>query len=246
LGQTLDLESYGFSNWTFWSGLWFAMGLCWFVYWLTKCPIAVPRFKRATELGVDRDLMITPMDRRMGGIFLALTLTLIAAGYVYASEKWPITTPLQTGKVDVPPLARPANTVSVRLIEARYRIPGRSFRVEFDVTNSGDSPVTIGEFSAGNLRFINSKVLDIQPKDEQDLVAPDALRVEGAPVPPGQTRRVVIYADDAMWETERMTTMISSPDAVVAGLLFFFDEQGRRQMVEFGGPMIPDFGMVKA
>ena len=85
----------------------------------------------------------------------------------------------------------------------------------------------------------------MQPRDEHDLVAPDALRVEGAPVAPGETRRVVLYADDAMWETERMTTMIASPDAVVAGLLFFFDGRGRRYMVEFGGPMIPDFGMVK-
>jgi methane/ammonia monooxygenase subunit B len=42
-----------------------------------------------------------------------------------------------------------------------------------------------------------------------------------------------------------MTTMIASPDAVVAGLLFFFDERGGRHLVEFGGPMIPDFGMVK-
>lgn len=245
LGQTIDLENYGFDNVKWWSALWFALGLAWFVYWLTKCPIVVPRFKRASELAPDADQMITPMDRRVGGIFLALTLTLIAGGYVYAQEKWPITTPLQTGKIDVPPLEQPAAPVTVRLIEARYRIPGRSFRIELDVTNKGDSPVTIGELAAGNLRFINSQVQHVQPVDEHDLVAPDALRVEGAPVAPGETQRVVVYADDAMWETERMTTMISSPDAVVAGLLFFFDQRGERYLVEFGGPMIPDFGMVK-
>lgn len=245
LGQTIDLENYGFGNVKWWSAVWFALGLAWFVYWLTKCPIAIPRFKRAAELGHDADQMITPMDRRVGGIFLALTLALIAGGYVYAQEKWPITAPLQTGKVDVPPIEQPPSPVAVRLIEARYRIPGRSFRVELDVTNKGDSPVTVGELAAGNLRFINAQVLNVKPRDEHDLVAPDALRVEGAPVPPGQTRRVVVYADDAMWETERMTTMIASPDAVVAGLLFFFDERGERHLVEFGGPMIPDFGMVK-
>lgn len=243
LGQTIDLESYGFANVAWWSALWFALGLAWFVYWLTKCPIAIPRFKRVSELGPDADRMITPMDRRVGGIFLALTVTLIAGGFVYAQEKWPITTPLQTGKIDVPPIEHPASPVSIHLVEARYRIPGRSFRLKLDVTNEGNSPVTVGEFAAGNLRFINSEVLDVQPRDELDLVAPDALRVEGAPVPPGETRRVVLYADDAMWETERMTTMIASPDAVVAGLLFFFDERGRRYLVEFGGPMIPDFGM---
>jgi methane/ammonia monooxygenase subunit B len=245
LGETIDLESYGFDNVALWSAVWFAVGLAWFVYWLTKCPIVVPRFKRNQELGVDADQMITGTDRRVGGIFLALTLTLIVGGYVYAQERWPITTPLQTGKVDVPPIERGDNPISLKLVEARYRIPGRSFRLELDVTNRGDSPVTVGEFAAGNLRFINAQVLDVKPRDEHDLVAPDALRVEGGPVVPGSTQRVVLFADDAMWETERMTTMISSPDAVVAGLLHFYDTERRRYLVEFGGPMIPDFGMVK-
>ena len=85
-------------------------------------------------------------------------------------------------------------------------------------------------------------MLKVKPLDEHDLVAPDALRIEGGPVAPGETKRVVIYADDAMWETERMTTMIASPDAVVAGLLHFYTATGQRYLVEFGGPMIPVFG----
>ncbi|MDE1011176.1 MAG: hypothetical protein OSB38_36495 [Paraburkholderia fungorum] len=244
LGQTIDLETYGFGNVEAWSAVWFAVGLAWFIYWLTKCPIVVPRFKRNQELGVNADQMITLMDRRAGGAFLALTLVLIVGGYVYAQERWPITTPLQTGKIDVPSLPQEKTPISVKLIEARYRIPGRSFRVELDVTNAGNSPVTVGEFAAGNLRFINKNVLDVKPKDDQDLVASDALRVEGGPVPAGATQRMVLYADDAMWETERMTTMIASPDAVVAGLLYFYDTDRNRYLVEFGGPMIPDFGVV--
>jgi len=245
LGETIDLENYGFANVELWSAIWFAVGLAWFVYWLTKCPIVVPRFKRNQELGVDADQMITATDRRVGGIFLALALTLIVGGYVYAQERWPITTPLQTGKIDVPQVHHTDDTVTLKLIEARYRIPGRSFRLELEVSNHGSSPVTVGEFAAGNLRFINAKVLDVKPLDDHDLVASDALRVEGGPVAPGATQKVVLFADDAMWETERMTTMISSPDAVVAGLLHFYDANGKRYLVEFGGPMIPDFGMVK-
>ena len=245
LGETIDLESYGLGNVTMWSAIWFSVGLAWFIYWLTKCPIIVTRFKRNQELGVDADQMITATDRRVGGIFLGLTLTLIVGGYVYAQERWPITTPLQTGRVDVPPIERGDNPVSLKLIEARYRIPGRSFRLEVEVTNRGNSPLTVGEFAAGNLRFINPLVLKVKPRDEHDLVSSDALRVEGGPVAPGATQRLVLFADDAMWETERMTTMISSPDAVVAGLLFFYDAERKRHLVEFGGPMIPDFGMVK-
>lgn len=242
LGKTIDLETYGFSNVIFWSALWFAIGLAWFVYWLTKCPIIVPRFKRAEELGTSADDMITVTDRRVAAGFLTLTLGLIVFGYAYTQEKWPITTPLQTGRVDVPAIEREPSPISIKLIEARYRIPGRSFRLEVEVTNRGDSPVTVGEFAAGNLRFINPSVLTVKPLDEHDLIAPDALRVEGGPVAPGETKKLVLFADDAMWETERMTTMISSPDAVVAGLLHFYTTSGKRYLIEFGGPMIPVFG----
>lgn len=241
LGKTINLESYGLANAAFWSGLWFLIGLAWFAYWLLKCPIVVPRFKRVTELGpAEADKIITPNDRRAGLVFLVLALSVVAGSYMYTQEKWPITTPLQTGKIEVPPIDVDL-PLQVRLQDARYRIPGRSFRMELEVTNSGDSPVMVGEFAAGNLRFINSDVLKVTPKDEDDLVATDALRVEGGPIAPGETRTIVVYADDALWETQRMTTMIASPDALVAGMLFFFDANGERFPVEVGGMMIPEF-----
>lgn len=241
-GKEIDLETYGFANAAGWSALWALVGLAWFAYWLTKVPLVLPRFVRASELGPDRrDEMITPLDRRMGLIFLLLTLALIAGGFMYGNEKWPITTPLQTGHVDTPTLAKSVSPLTIVMGEARYRIPGRSFRVELTVTNKGDSPVQLGEFATGSLRFINSQVLQVKARDADELVAPDALRVEGGAVAPGETRTIVMFADDAMWETERMTTMISSPDAVVAGMLSFFDAKGRRFMAEISGPMIPVF-----
>lgn len=242
LGEQIDLERYGFANVLGWSAFWFVFGLSWFAYWLLKCPIVIPRFKRRDELGVDADRMITRTDRRVGLIYLTLTLAFIVGGYQYAQASWPITTPLQTGRVEVPPVQREPPTISVNLIEARYRIPGRSFRIEISVTNSGTSPATVGELAAGNLRFINASVLQVKPADEDDLVAIDSLSVENGPVPPGETRTLVLYADDALWETQRMTTMIKSPDANVAALLFFFDAGGARHLVEIGGPMIPVFG----
>ena len=242
LGEEIDLETYGMANVAGWSAFWFLFGLSWFVYWLLKCPIVIPRFKRRDELGHDADQMITTADRRFALIYLTLTLVFIVGGYQYAQASWPITTPLQTGRVDTPLIEKVPQTVTVKLVEARYRIPGRSFRVEMIVTNSGSSPITVGEMAAGNLRFINGAVLKVKPADEDDLVAADSLRVENGPVQPGETKTIVIYADDALWETQRMTTMIKSPDANVAALLFFFGEDGQRHLVEIGGPMIPVFG----
>lgn len=243
LGQTVDMEHYNFGHTVAWSALWMLIAAAWIVYWLfSRRPLIVPRFKRVSELGQDADAILTPTDRRLGLLFLIITLSVTMGGYLYANDRWPITTPLQTGKVHTPPAVQAPMPLEVTMGEARYRIPGRSFRIELTVSNKSDRPLSIGEFSAGNLRFINSKVLDIKPTDEDDLVAPDALRVEGGPIPAGETRKLVIYADDAMWETQRMTTMIASPDAVIAGMLFFYDDQGKRYYAEIGGPMIPVFG----
>ncbi len=119
--------------------------------------------------------------------------------------------------------------------------PGRSFQAEFMVTNNGTSPVRIGEFLTANLRFINSAVRKVEPLDSHDLVASDGLRIEGGPVPPGETRKLKMFAEDALWETYRLTTMINDPDSIVAGLLFFYDADGGREIVEIGGPMLPSF-----
>lgn len=241
-GQTIDLESYGLSNVAFWSALWGAVGLAWFVYWLTKVPLVMPRFVRVAQLGENADQMITTVDRRIALVFLVLTASLIVVGFLYGNEKWPITTPLQTGHIDIPPRELPPPQVKVEMGEARYRIPGRSFRVELTVHNGSDGEIQLGEFAAGSLRFTDSSVHKVVPGDPDELIATDALHVEGGPVAPGQTRKIVMYADDAMWETQRMTTLIASPDAVVAGMLFFYDGKGRRHMVEIAGPMIPMFG----
>jgi methane/ammonia monooxygenase subunit B len=241
-GQSIDLEHYGYSNAVFWSLLWGVVGVSWFVWWLTKVPVILPRFRRVRQLGADADQMVTLGDRRVALGFFVLTLSLIAGGYLYADEQWPITTALQAGKIAAPPAQRPQVPLDVQMGEARYRIPGRSFRVELKVSNRGSSPVNVGELDAGNLRFVNSAVLKVQPQDADDLVAPDALHVDGGAVAPGETRTIVVYADDAMWETERMTTMIDSPDSVVAVMLFFYDAEGHRYPVEVGGPMIPVFG----
>ncbi len=242
LGDVIDLETYGLNNVLAWSALWFILGLSWFGYWLTKCPIIIPRFRRVQELGPARaDEILTPNDRRAGALFFTVTFLLITGGYFWAEERWPITTPLQTGKIDVPPRGLANEHIQVRVKDARYRIPGRSFRLELTVTNLGSSPVQVGEFTTATVRFLNAALIDVAPRDSHDLVARDSLRVEGGAVPPGATRTLVLYAEDALWETQRLTTLIYDPDSRFAGLLHFLDAEGQRTLVEVGGPMIPKF-----
>lgn len=241
-GETIDLETYGMDNILSWSAVWLAMGLAWFVYWLTKCPIIIPRYRRVAELGDDADKIITTTDKKVGATFLGVTLTLIGFGYFWAQDQFPITTPLQTGKVHVPAYDDPmAKLVAVNVDDARYRIPGRSFELKLTVTNNSDRPVRVARFTTANIRFNNPEVLSEKAADAQDLVAPDGLRVDSAPIAPGETRKITVFAEDALWETYRLTSLIYDPDSRFAGMVFFQDDKNRLYYAEVGGPMMPVF-----
>ncbi len=109
------------------------------------------------------------------------------------------------------------------------------------VQNNSKVALTVGEFSTANIRFINPSVQTLTAADDHDLVAPDGLRVEGGSVPAGETRTLKVFAEDALWETQRLTQMINDPDSIIAGLLFFHGTDGGREIVEIGGSMLPVF-----
>ncbi len=239
--QTLDLEHYGMSTIVWWNALWFVLGAIWIAWWFRKLPSIMPRFIKVQELGEDANKLITIPDMVFSFLMFGVVMVIIAAGFLWTQYKYPITTPLQTGKVDVAGLPLPPKRVSVEVEDATYRIPGRSFQLHLAITNHTDKPVQVGEFNAANIRFINPKILNVKPNDKDDLVASQGLIVEDPPVQPGETRVVTIYADDALWETYRLTSLIYEPDSRFAGMLFLYDTDGRRYFQEIGGPMIPTF-----
>jgi len=243
-GRVIDMETFNLDVIFSWHALWLVIGLAWLLFWARKSPLLIPRYRAVKALedaDEDPDTLISPMEKKVAIGFLVGTLMIIGAGYQWAEARHPVTTPLRTAKADVDPLPLPEPKILVEYQGATYRIPGRSFQAELNVTNNGKSPVRLGEFLTANLRFINPSVRKVVPLDSHDLVAADGLRVEGGPVPPGQTRIVKMFAEDALWETYRLTTMINDPDSVVAGLLFFYDAKGGREIVEIGGPLLPVF-----
>jgi len=234
-GRTIDLETFNLDIIYSWHALWFVMALAWLGFWGRKSPLLIQSLRRVRqkeEAGEEKKVAVG---------FMVVTLMIIGAGFQWAEARHPVTTPLRTAKMDVDPLPLPDPNIIIEYGGATYRIPGRSFQAEFSVTNNGPSPVRIGEFLTANLRFINSAVRNVQPADSHDLVASDGLRIEGGPVPPGETRKLKMFAEDALWETYRLTTMINDPDSIVAGLVFFYGDDGSREIVEIGGPMIPVF-----
>ena len=190
-GKPVDLETFNLPVVFAWHGLWFGVGGAWLAYWLRQRPLLIPRMravKQIEEQGGDGDELITARDRKVAIGFVIVTLILVVAGYQWAQWQYPTTTPLRTSKVEVPKKAPPQHAVTVDLKDATYRIPGRSFQMELDVTNNGDSTLFVGEFLVANIRFINPAFKAVEPIDSHDLIAATGLRVENDGVAPGENK----------------------------------------------------------
>jgi len=239
-GETIDLETWGLSNIYFWHFLWYGVGIAWVVYWIRR-PVFVPR-ALAVQSGKLEGL-ITDGDKRVAVIFFVGTIGLVLFGMGQANSKYPVTTPLQAGLMrGMVPLEMPETSITVKVEEASYRVPGRAMNMTLTITNNGDSAVRLGEFNTASVRFLNADVYQDDSGYPADLLADDGLSVsDNSPIAPGETRTVEVTASDAAWEVYRLSDLIYDPDSRFAGLLFFFDESGNRQMIMVDAPLIPVF-----
>jgi methane/ammonia monooxygenase subunit B len=239
-GETIDLETYNLSNTYFWHAFWYALGLAWLAYWVRK-PMFIPR-SIAVESG-KADSLITGTDKKVAMGFAAGTIAIVAMSMSSTNEQFPITTPLQAGLLrGIKSIEMPATTVSVKVEDATYRVPGRAMQMTLTITNNGDSAVRLGEFNTAGVRFMDSAVAQDETGYPDDLLAEEGLTVsDNSPLAPGQSRTVQVTASDAAWEVYRLADLIYDPDSRFAGLLFFFDEAGNRQLITIDAPLIPTF-----
>jgi len=239
-GETINLETYNLGNTYFWHALWYGLGLAWLAYWVRK-PLFVPR-SIAVESG-KASTLITATDKKVGIAFTAGTIALVAWSMGATNEQYPVTTPLQAGLLrNIKTFELPASTVAVKVEDATYRVPGRAMQMTLTITNNGDSAVRLGEFNTAGVRFLDPAVYEDQSNYPDDLLAEEGLTVsDNSPLAPGQTRTVQVTASDAAWEVYRLADLIYDPDSRFAGLLFFSDEAGNRQLVTVDAPLIPTF-----
>jgi len=239
-GETIDLEHYNLSNTYFWHAFWYALGLAWLFYWARK-PMFVPR-SIAVEAG-KADSLITATDKKVALGFAVGTIAIVAMSMGSTNEKYPVTTPLQAGLLrGMKPIEMPAPTIAVKVEDATYRVPGRAMQMTLTITNNGDSAVRLGEFNTAGVRFLDAAVSQDQTGYPDDLLAEEGLTVsDNSPLAPGQSRTIQVTASDAAWEVYRLADLIYDPDSRFAGLLFFYDEAGNRQLVTIDAPLIPTF-----
>jgi methane/ammonia monooxygenase subunit B len=245
-GQKIDnLETWGMDRVYGWNALWFAIALAWLLWWLRR-PLLIPRMRALTEKGGNRAELVTRLDYILGAALIAVTIAIVAIGFMMTEDEYPRTVPLQASRAVVEPLPQQKEAVSVKVEKSTYDVPGRSLKFVLTLTNKGDAPVQIGEFMTSNLRFINHDVpaamKGVDPKYPKDLLPPTGLFVsDNSPLAPGETRTINMDATDAAWEVERLTSLINDPDNTMGGLLFFFDAKGNRSISDIGGAMTPVF-----
>ena len=239
-GQTVDLENYNLENTYFWHAFWYAIGLAWIVYWVRR-PVFLPRMLLADAGRADE--LVSGADKKVAMGFAAATIVLVIFAMSGANGKYPITIPLQAGTMrGMKPIEMVKPTVSVKVEDASYRVPGRAMRMKLTITNSGNSPIRLGEFYTASVRFLDSSVYKDTTGYPEDLLAEDGLEVsDNSPLAPGETRTVEVTASDAAWEVYRLSDIIYDPDSRFAGLLFFFDAAGNRQVTQIDAPLIPSF-----
>jgi methane/ammonia monooxygenase subunit B len=132
------------------------LGLAWIAFWI-KRPIFIPRHI-AVSSG-KADTLISATDKKVGLGFAVATIAIVAASMGTTNEKYPVTTPLQAGLLrGMKPIEMPEATVSVKVDDASYRVPGRAMQMTLTVTNNGDSAIRLGEFNTAGVRFLDPAV----------------------------------------------------------------------------------------
>jgi methane/ammonia monooxygenase subunit B len=243
-GEKIDnLETWGVSNAFTWHLIWLALAAGWIIWWIRR-PLLIPRYLALKQ--EREDLLTTPLDLKLAIALLIVTVVLAFGSYNWAVNKFPRTVPLQAGTMHTPPLPYVAPPAKVEFQQARYDVPGRSMRMAFKITNTGDKPLRIGEFATASIRFVNLNLpaakANVAPGYPDDIVARNGLALsDDSEIKPGETKLVRIDATDAAWEIERLTSFLSDVDSKVGGLLFLFDSDGRRYIAEVGGPILPVF-----
>lgn len=238
-----DLQHYGVARVQWWQAGYALLALGWIIWWIRR-PLIVPRWN-VIRKGRE-DLLITRLDDRVAAAMLVLVLVLVIGGYRYTTQKYEYVVPLQAGSFKTKPLPQAPSLVAVEMTDATYDVPGRSLRLDVEITNQSDTPMRLGEFSTANLRFLNQSlevaVAGVDPSFPKDLIAGSGLKLsDDSPIAPGQKRTLRIEATDAAWEIERLVSFLTNVDSRVGGMLFFYDAQGQRHMAEVFGPIIPVF-----
>lgn len=242
-GETVNLETYGMGRIFGWHILWTVIALAWLAVWAKR-----PLFRRyrLIQAGAE-DALLSPADRKLGMIFLAIAIILPLVGYFQSTSQYPVTIPLQAPDIRVEPLKLPPPFVDAEVTKANYSVPARTLKMEIRITNNGSSPVTLNEWDTAGMRFMTPDFGASQGLSEcTDFDSPYDCYIPmevapAQPVNPGETKTVQVTVTTPVWEVHNLMPLYRTTDNRVGGLLMFFDREGNRSLAEASQMVIPQF-----
>ena len=241
VGGTIDTETAGLAAGLFWHVVWGTLGFLW-IAWFSIRPMFLIRARVLAQEGGDA-LLNDPVDRIVAFGMLGVCFTLIAIGFFYTDSQYPYTIPLQAGEPKIK-ATHLKSDLTVKVLAADYDVPGRALRMTLQVTNSGEQPLSIGEFTTAGIRFLNKVGVanNMDPTYPAEIMAADGLHIEDeSPINPGETREVKLDSRDSLWEIQRLMDLVHDPDQRFGGLIMAWDEAGNRHINSIAGNIIPVF-----
>ena len=241
VGGTVDTETVGLAAGLFWHALWGSLGFLW-IAWFSIRPMFLIRARVLAQEGGDA-LLNDPVDRIAAYAMLAACFILIAIGFFITDGQYPYTIPLQAGEPKIQ-ATHLKSDLTMKVLAADYDVPGRALRMTIQVTNSGEQPLRIGEFTTAGIRFLNKVGVanNMDPTYPPEIMAQDGLHIEDeSPINPGETKEIKIDSRDSLWEVQRLMDLVHDPDQRFGGLLMSWDESGNRHINSIAGNIIPVF-----
>ena len=231
-GQTVDLENYGFSL-VWWLNI---LGLilgCWFMWHWTVPRATITRLAINLKIGLhdtgDDFGLIQPKDYKVMDLLAVITIVLLVGGYWYGAATYPGGIPQQVIRFKPPEANIDPSFVKVSATQqAKYDVGEHTLVLPFEVTNTGNSPMTVSSFNTSTLVFNSNsskggRLVVVEPSDA---------------IYPNETKSLVLSMQDHVWEEERMIP-IGEALMSITGVVTFMNQDGQKNRITVQMPLNP-------
>jgi methane/ammonia monooxygenase subunit B len=235
-GGTINLENYQLPYTWIWLVLTFLIGMGWMIYW-TVPKRTVTNLAVTSQIPLNTDGMqyglITKKDHRNMNWFALGTALLLLAGWIYQAAAFPTKMPQQIFQFAPPDPAIASAPVfaTVGLGQAAYDPDTETMTIEVPVTNTGQTPMDLTQFTTTTLKFTTGTTGGAAVM----TVAPSAT------VEPGSSpTNLTLTMKDPAWEAENLVP-IGESQLLVTGILVFETTDGQKNYTELEANLKPRF-----
>ena len=235
-GSTVNLENYQLPFTWIWLVLTFLIGMGWMIYW-TFTKRTVTNLAVTSQIPLNTDGMeyglITKRDHRNMNWFALGTALLLVAGWVYQAAAFPTKMPQQIFQFAPPDpaIAKAPVFAEAAVGTADYDSGAQTLTIEVPVTNTGQTPMDLAQFTTTTLRWTTGTA-----------AGPGVMQVSpSATIEPGSSPTMLtLTMKDPVWETEHLVP-IGESQLLITGILVFETPDGQVNLTELEANLKPRF-----